>query len=137
MDKEYVCNFLLLLFGSPARSKKKKISHANFRFAWLFVLFRVLFLHFLYSVNSFIGVSVKHPIDFIIGQSAVNASTHDQSTILQDFLPCFFLALCNHIKHSFKDVLRPYSVNLFLPNLKIQPLIICIPLSLHWIICGV
>ena len=79
----------------------------------------------------------KHPIDFIIGQSAVNTSTHDQSTILQDFLPCFLLVFRNHIKHSFKDVLRPNPVNFVLHNLKIQLLIICIPLSLRWIICGV
>ena len=122
---------------SSTRSKRKKRSHANFRFAWLLVLFKVLFLHFRYSVYSFIGVSVKRPIYLIIGQGAVNASTHDQPTILQDFLPCIFLVLCNHIEHSFKDVLCPNSVNFLLHNLKIQPLIICTPLALHWIICGV
>ena len=117
---------------SPTRSKKKKRSHANFRFAWLFVLFRRPFLHSCYCACSFVGVSVKHPrvvesiarkIDFIIGQSAVNVSNHHQPTILQDFLPCFLLVLCNHIKHSFKDELRPSSVNFLLHNLKIQPLI--------------
>ena len=125
------------LLWSPTRSKTKKRSHANFRFVWLFVLFKVLFLHFRYSVYSFIGVSVKRPIYLIIGQGAVNASTHNQPTILQDFLPCVFFALRNHIKHSFEDVLRPNSVNFLLHNLKIQPLIICIPLALHWIFCGV
>ena len=133
--------FLRLSFASflwsPARSKRKKRSHANFRFAWLLLLFRRIFLHFRYSVYSFIGVSVKRPIYLIIGQGAVNASTHNQPTILQDFLPCVFLALRNHLKHSFKDVLCPNSVKFLLHNLKIQPLIIYIPLALHWIICGV
>ena len=67
----------------------------------------------------------------------LNTSTHNQPTILQDFLPCVFLALRNHFKHSFEDVLRPNSVNFLLHNLKIQPLIICIPLALHWIVCDV
>ena len=133
--------FLRLSFASflwsPTRSKRKKRSHANFRFAWLLVLLKVLFLHFRYSVYPFIGMSVKCPVYFIIGQSAVNASSHNQSTILQDFLPCVFLALRNHIEHSFKDVLCPNSVNFLLHNLKIQPLIICIPLALHWTVCGV
>ena len=125
------------LLWSPTRSKTKKRSHANFRFAWLLVLFKTLFLHLRYSVYSLVGVSVKCPVYLIIGQGAVNASTHDQSTILQDFLPCFFFALRNHIEYSFKDVLCPNSVNFLLHNLKIQPLIICIPLALHWTVCGV
>ena len=124
-------------FWSPARSKRKKRSHANQKFAWLLLVFRRIFLHFRYSVYSFVGMSVKSPIYFIIGQGAVNASTHNQPTILQDFLSCVFLALRNHIKHSIEDVLCPNSVNFLLHNLKIQPLIICIPLALHWIICGV
>ena len=136
--------FLRLFFASflwsPTRSKKKKRSHANFRFAWLLVLLKMLFLHFRYSVYSLVEVSVKCPrvvesiarkFYFIIGQSAVNTTTHHQPTILQDFLPCVFLALRNHIKHSFKDVLCPNSENFLLHNLKIQPLIICIPLALH------
>ena len=122
---------------SPTRSKRKKRSHANFRFAWLLLLFKTLFLHFRYSTYSFVRMSVKSPIYFIIRQSAVNASTHNQSTILQDFLLCVFLTLRNHIKHSIEDVLRPNSVNFLLHNLKIQLLIICIPLALHWIICGI
>ena len=134
------------LLWSPARSKTKKRSHANRKFAWLLLLFRRIFLHFLYFVYSCVRMSVKSPrvvesiarkIYFIIGQSAVNASTHNQPTILQDFLPCVFLALRNHIKHSIDDVLRPYFVNSLLHILKIQQLVICIPLALHWIICGV
>ena len=100
-------------------------------------LFRTLFLHFRYSTYSFVGMSVKCPIYLIIGQSTVNATTHHQPTILQDFLPCVFFALRNHIEHSFKDVLRPNSVKFLLHKIKIQLLIICIPLALHWIICGV
>ena len=131
---------------SPTRSKRKKRNHANLKFAWFLLLFRTLFLHFRYSTYSFVRMSVKSPrvvesiarkIYFIIGQSTVNASTHDQSAILQDFQPCIFLTLRNHFEHSLKDVLRPNSVNLLLHNLKIQLLIICIPLALHWIICGV
>lgn len=122
---------------SPTRSKRKKRSHANFRFAWLVVLFKMLFLYFRYFVYLCIGMSVKCPIYLVIWQGAVNGSSHNQPTILQDFLPCVFFVLRNHIKHSIEDVLRPNSVNFLLHNLKIQPLIICIPLALHWTVCGV
>ena len=91
---------------SSTRSKRKKRSHANFRFAWLLVLFKTLFLHLRYSVYSLVGVSVKCPVYLIIGQGAVNASTHNQSTILQDFLPCFLLALGNHIEYAVKNIFR-------------------------------
>ena len=126
------------------KEKEKKLR--KFWLAWLLLLFRRIFLHFRYSVYSFVGMSVKSPrvvesiarkIYLIIGQSAVNASTHHQPTILQDFLPCFLPTFCNHIKHPIEDILRPNSVNFLLYNLKIQLLIICIPLALHWIICGV
>ena len=70
---------------SPTRSKKKKRSHANFRFAWLLVLFKVLFLHFRYFVYSSVRVYIESPIYLIIGQSAVNASTHNQPTICRTF----------------------------------------------------
>ena len=122
---------------SPTRLKRKKRSHANRKFTWLLLLFSRIFLHFRYSAYLFIRMNVKRPVYFIIGQSAVNASTHNQPTILQDFLPCVFLALRNHIKHSIDDVLRPYFINSLLHILKIQQLVICIPLALHWIICGV
>ena len=129
----FFCFFSLVACLFKDKEKKPR----KFWLAWLLLLFRRIFLHFRYSVYSFVGVYVKCPIYLFIGQSAVNASTHNQPTILQDFLPCVFLALRNHIKHSFKDVLRPNSVNFLLHNLKIQPLIICILLALHWIICGV
>ena len=131
------CDILLLLFFGRLLVKRERKEATQFLFAWLLLTFRRIFLLFRYSVYSFVGMFVKSPIYFIIGQSAVNTATHNQSTILQDFLPCVFLALRNHIKHSFKDVLCPNSVNFLLHNLKIQPLIICIPLALHWIICGV
>ena len=125
---------------SPTRSKKKKRSHANRKFAWLLLLFRRVFLHFRYSTYSFVRMFVKSPrvvesiarkIYFIIGKGVVNVSTHHHSAILNDLLSCVFLVLRNHFEHSLKDVLRPNSVNFLLHNLKIQPLIICIPLALH------
>ena len=120
------------LLWSPARSKTKKREGVSKHP----LLLRLFFLNG-YSSRPYLGGRRESPIYFIIGQSAVNTATHNQSTILQDFLPCFFLALRNHIKHSIEDVLRPNSVNFLLHNLKIQPLIICTPLALHWIICGV
>ena len=129
----FFCFFALVACSFKDKEKKPR----KFQFAWILFLFKMLFLHFRYSVYSFVRVFVESPIYLIIGQGAVNTSTHNQPTILQDFLPCVFLALRNHIKHSFKDVLRPNSVKFLLHNLKIQPLIICIPLALHWIICGV
>ena len=124
-------------FNRIVIQRLRKESHANREFACLLLLFSRIFLHFRYSVYSLVGVSVKCPVYLIIGQGAVNASTHNQSTILQDFLPCVFLALRNHIKHPIEDVLRPNSVNFLLHNLKNQLLIICIPLALHWTVCGV
>lgn len=142
--------FLRLFFASflwsPTRSKKKKRSHANFRFAWLLVLLKMLFLHFRYSVYSLVEVSVKCPrvvesiarkFYFIIEQGAVYSSVHYHSTIFKNFA-LGFLSVCGcYLKHTFEDVLRPYSVNFLFHNLKIQPLIICIPLALHWTVCGV
>ena len=133
-------------FNRIVIQRLRKESHANREFACLLLLFSRIFLHFRYSVYSFVGMSVKSPrvvesiarkIYLIIGQGAVNIPTHHQPAILQDFLSCVFLALRNHIKHPIEDVLRPNSVNFLLHNLKNQLLIICIPLALHWIICGV
>ena len=87
----FFCFFALVacLFSKP-----KKRSHANFRFAWLLVLFKMLFLHFRYSVYPLVGVSAKCPrvvesiarkIYFIVGQSAVNASTHHQPPSCRTF----------------------------------------------------
>ena len=123
----FLCSFLC-----PPEDHERKERSANLPTA----LLSLFFLNG-YPSRPYFGVCGESPIDFLIGKCAVNASTHYQPTILQDFLSCVFLALLNHIKHSFKDVLRPNSVNFLLHNLKIQPLIICIPLALHWIICGV
>ena len=139
----FFCFFSLVACSFKDKEKKPR----KFQFAWLVVLFKMLFLHFRYSVYPFVGMSVKRPrvaesiarkIYLIIGQSAVNASTHNQPTMLQDFLPCFLLALCNNIEYAIENILRIYQKSLFhLCNLKIQPLIICVPLALHWIICDV
>ena len=122
-----LCSFLC-----PPDAHERKEQSANLPTA----LLRLFFLNG-YSSRPYFGGRRESPIYFIIGQSAVNTATHNQSTILQDFLPCVFLALRNHIEYSFKDVLCPNSVKFLLHNLKIQPLIIYIPLALHWIFCGV
>lgn len=130
----FFCFFSLVACSFKDKEKKPR----KFQFAWLLVLFNMLFLHLRYSVYSLVGVSVKCPVYLIIGQRAVNTSTHDQPTILQDFIPCFLLALCNNIEYAIENILRIYQKSLFhLRNLKIQPLIICVPLALHWIICDV
>ena len=137
LGKFYIATFFCFFALVACLFKDKEKKPRKFSVCVALGIFWMPFLYLCYSVYSFVGVSVKCPIHLLIGQSAVNTSTHNQPTILQDFLPCVFLALRNHIKHSFKDVLRPYSVNFLLHNLKIQPLIICTPLALHWIICGV
>ena len=131
LGKLYIATFFCFFALVACLFKDKEKKPRKFWFAWLLLLFRTLFLYFRYSTYSFVGMSVKCPIYLIIRQGAVNASTYNQPTILQDFLPCVFFALRNHIKHSFEDVLRPNSINLLLHNLKIQLLIICIPLALH------
>lgn len=50
------------------------------------------------------GVCEENPIYFIIGQNAVNAATHNQPTILQNFLLCFLLALCCNIEYAVKNI---------------------------------
>ena len=121
------CSFLC-----PPDAHERKEQSANLPTALLWQFFLNG-----YPSRPYFGVCGESPIHLLIGQSTVNATTHHQPTILQEFLPCVFLTLRNHFKHSFEDVLRSYSVNFLLHNLKIQPLIICIPLALHWIICGV
>lgn len=98
-------------------------------------LFRLLFVNG-YPSRNYFGVRGESPIDFLVGKGAVNVSTHHHSAILNDLLSGFFSALGNHFKHSLENILRPYSVNYLLHILKIQPLIICVPLALHWITCG-
>ena len=117
-----------LLLSLSAQSKRKKGAVGK-------PVDRLFFLNG-YPSHPYFGVSGESPIDFLIGQSAVNVSTHHHSAILNDLLSCFFSALGNHLKNSLEDVLCPYSVNSLLHILKIQPLIICVPLVLHWITCG-
>ena len=96
-----------------------------------FIRCRLLLLNG-YSYGLYFGVGIKRPVYLFIGQGAVNTSTHDQPTILQNFLPCILFAIGKDFKHTLKNVLCPYPVNSFLlHNLKIRPLIICIPLALH------
>ena len=119
----FFCFFSLVAYSFKEKEKKPR----NSQFTWLLLLFRRIFLHFRYSVYSFVGMSVKSPrvvesiarkIYLIIGQGAVNIPTHHQPAILQDFLSCVFLALRNHIKYSPEDVLCPNSVNFFFIILK-------------------
>lgn len=131
LGKFYIATFFCFFALVACLFKDKEKKPRKFSVCVALGIFWMPFLYLCYSVYSFVGVSVKCPIHLLIGQSAVNTSTHNQPTILQDFLPCVFLALRNHIKHSFKDVLRPNSVKFLLHNLKIQPLIIYIPLALH------
>lgn len=110
----FLCSFLFL---PKAHERKEQSANLPAALLYLFVLSG-------YPSRPYFGMSGESPIYFIIGQSAVNAATHNQPTILQDFLSCFFLALRNNLEHSFKYVLRPYSINFLLHNLKIQLLII-------------
>ena len=117
----FLCSFLC-----PPDAHERKERSANLPTA----LLRQFFLNS-YPSRPYIGVSGESSIDFLIGQGAVNVPTHYQSAILNDLLPGFLPAFGNHLKNSLEDVLCPYSVNSLLHILKIQPLIICIPLALH------
>ena len=122
----FLCSFLY-----PPEAHERKERSANLPTA----LLRQFFLNS-YPSRPYIGVSGESPIDFLIGKGAVNVPSHHHSAILNDLSPCFFSALGNHLKNSLEDIPRPYSVNSLLHILKTQPLIICIPLVLHWITCG-
>ena len=122
----FLCSFLY-----PPETHERKERSVNLPTA----LLRLFFLNG-YSSHPYFGVRGEIPIDFLIGQGAVNISAHHQTTILNDFLSCAFSALGRNLKHSLKNVPRPYSVNSFLHILKIQQLVICVLLALHWITCG-
>lgn len=122
----FLCSFLY-----PPETHERKERSVNLPTA----LLRLFFLNG-YSSHPYFGVRGENPIDFLIGQGAVNISAHHQTTILNDFLSCAFSALGRNLKHSLKNVPRPYSVNSFLHILKIQQLVICVLLALHWITCG-
>ena len=100
---------------SPARSKKKKRSHAIFEIAWLIVL--GIFGCFNYPL---FGVGIKSPIDLFIGQCAVYPSAHHHTTIFKDFVFSFLSVYGCHLKYSFKNVLGAYSVNFPFHIFKIQ-----------------
>ena len=121
----FLCSFLC-----PPQAHERKERSANLPTA----LLRQFFLNS-YPSRPYIGVSGESPIDFLIGQGAVNVSTHHHSAILNDLLSCFFSAFGNHLKNSLENVPRPYSVNSLLHILKIQQLVICVLLALHWITC--
>lgn len=122
----FLCSFLF-----PPEAHERKERSANLPTA-----LRCLFFLNGCPSRPYFGVRGESPIDFLIGKCAVNVPSHHHSATLNDFLPCVLSALGNHLKNSLEDVLRPYSVNFLLHILKIQPLIICIPLALHWITCG-
>ena len=122
----------LFHFILSLRIDMKKRVYRNFDTPSLLCLF---FLN-RYPSRPYFGVSGESPIHLLIGQGAVNVSTHYQSAILNDLLPCVLPAFGNYLKHSLENVLRPYSVNSLLHILKTQPLIICVPSALHWITCG-
>ena len=85
-----------------------------------------------YSRCFYFGVGRKCPVYLFIGQGAVNTSTHDQPTILQNFLPCILFAIGKDFKHTLKNVLRSYSVNPFLLHTsKTLLLTIYAPLAHH------
>ena len=122
----FLCSFLF-----PPEAHERKERSANLPTA-----LRCLFFLNGCPSRPYFGVRGESPIDFLIGKCAVNVSAHYQSAILNDLMPCFLPALGNHFKHSLENVLRPYSVNLLLHILKIQPLIICVPSAHHSTICG-
>ena len=100
-----------------------------------FIRCRLLLLNG-YSLGLYFGGCRENPIYFIIGQNAVNAATHHQTAILQNFLLCILLAIGKDFKYALENILRFYSVYLFLlHNPKILPLIICVPLVRHSIAC--
>ena len=122
----FLCSFLC-----PPEAHERKERSANLPTA----LLRQFFLNS-YPSRPYIGMRGESPIDFLIGKDAVNVSAHYHSAIPNDLLPCFLPALGNHLKNSLEDVLCPYSVNFLLHFLKIQQLLIYVPLALHWITCG-
>ena len=122
----FLCSFLC-----PPEAHERKERSANLPTA----LLRQFFLNG-YPSRPYIGMCGESPIDFLIRKSAVNASTHHQSAIQNDLVPCFLPALGRNLKHSLKNVPRPYSVNSLLHILKNLQLVICVPWVLHLITFG-
>ena len=71
----FLCSFLCLLQAHERKERSANLSTA---------LLRLFFLNG-YSSRPYFGGRGESPIYFIIGQGTVNASTHNQPTILQDF----------------------------------------------------
>ena len=80
------CDFLLLLFFGRLLVQRERKEATQISACVAFTIIQKDILHFRYSTYSFVRMSVKSPrvvesiarkIYFIIGQSAVNASTHD------------------------------------------------------------
>lgn len=122
----FLCSFLCPL---EAHERKERSANLPTALPWQFFLNG-------YPSRPFFEGRGESPIRLLIGQSAVNASTHHKLTTLNDLLSCFFSALGNHLKNTLENVLRPYSVDTLLHILKIQSLIICFSMVLHWITCG-
>ena len=122
----FLCSFLC-----PPEAHERKERSVNLPTA-----LRCLFFLNGYSSRPYFGVRGENPIYFIIGQGAVNGSSHHHSAILNDLLSCFFSALGNHLKNSLENVPRPYSVNSLLHILKNLQLVICVPWVLHLITFG-
>ena len=124
----------LLLSFPPFLCSRKKGAGGRYAVRW--VRCCLLLLNG-YSLGLYFGVCRKCPVYFFIGQGAVNASAHYQPAILQNFPPCILLAFGKDFKYALENILRFYSVFLFLlHNPKILPLIICVPLVRHSIACG-
>ena len=120
----FLCSFLFRLWS--AHERKERVANVSPVCTLSFTLFEWLFAW------SLLRGGYQMPVYFFIRQGAVNVPTHHHSAILNNLLPCFLPALGNHLKHSFEDVLCPYSVNSLLHILKIQQLVICVPSALHW-----
>lgn len=122
----FLCSFLFRHF--PAHERKERSANLPT------TLLNQFFLNG-YPSHPHIGVNGESPIHLFIGKEAVNVPSHYQSVILKDLLSCVLPAVGNHLKHAIEDVLCPYSVNFTFHILKIQPLIIYVPLVHHWITC--
>lgn len=121
--------FLLLLSRITSRSKVRACFSSGFLCSFLFppeaherkersaslpTALPCLFFLNSYPSYPYIGVSRESSIYLLIGQGALNASVHYHSAILNNLFPCFFPTISNYIKHSVKNVLRPYSINFLL-----------------------
>ena len=123
-DLWFLCSFLFRLFF--AHERKERAADVSPVRTLSFTLFEWLLAW------SLLRVGRECPVYLFIGQGAVNASAHHQTTILQNFLLCILFAIGKDFKHTLKNILRSYSVNPFLLHIsKTLLLIICTPLAHH------